>query len=282
MVSPTIRVVARIAGIVLAGGRSTRMGAAKAGLEWHGSTLLRRVAGLVARGVDGPVVVVRAPGQELPPLPAGIELADDAREGRGPLQGLAAGLAAIGDRAGAAYASAVDVPLLHPAFVRRVAGAFQAGTDVVLPHAHGFRHPLAAVYATAVLPALEELLAGDRLRPGFLFARCAVRVVDEAALLADPALAAADPRLDSLLNLNEPGDLEAARARPAPVVTVRLPGAPPSRVRAATLGAAAAAVGLTLDEHTDATVDGRRAARDAQLPLAAGDEVRLDPTGMGR
>ncbi|HEV2753369.1 MAG TPA: NTP transferase domain-containing protein, partial [Solirubrobacteraceae bacterium] len=70
--------MARIAGIVLAGGRSTRMGAAKAALEWHGSTLLRRVAGLVARGVDGPVVVVRAPGQALPALPATIELADDA------------------------------------------------------------------------------------------------------------------------------------------------------------------------------------------------------------
>ena len=258
------------------------MGAAKAAVEWHGSTLLRRVAGLVARGVDGPVVVVRAPGQELPPLPAGIELADDAREGRGPLQGLAAGLAAIGDRAGAAYASAVDVPLLHPAFVRRVAGAFAEGTDVVLPHAHGFRHPLAAVYAAAVLPTLEDLLAGDRLRPGFLFERCAVRVLDETALLADPALAAVDPRLGSLLNLNDPGDLEAARERAAPAVTVCLRGASAGRIHAATLGAAAAAVGLPLDEHTEVTLAGERVARDAEFPLAAGDEVRLGRARMRR
>ena len=77
-------------GIVLAGGRSSRMGTPKASLEWHGSTLLRRVVGLVARAVDGPVIVVRAPGQELPELPGEVEQVEDAREGRGPLQGLAA------------------------------------------------------------------------------------------------------------------------------------------------------------------------------------------------
>ncbi len=87
--------MADAAGIVLAGGRSSRMGRPKAALEWHGSTLLRRVTGIVARAVDGPVVVVRAPGQELPPLPDAITVVEDAREGQGPLQGLAAGLAAV-------------------------------------------------------------------------------------------------------------------------------------------------------------------------------------------
>src|SRR5258708_4491047 len=44
------------AGIVLAGGRSSRMGTPKAALEWHGSTLLRRTVGIMLRGADGPVV----------------------------------------------------------------------------------------------------------------------------------------------------------------------------------------------------------------------------------
>ena len=109
--------MAQVAGIVLAGGRSSRMGTPKAALEWHGSTLLRRVVGVVGRAVDGPVVVVRAPGQVLPELPDGVELVEDAREGRGPLQGLAAGLAAVRDRAPLAYASSTDVPLLHPRFI---------------------------------------------------------------------------------------------------------------------------------------------------------------------
>src|SRR5215212_8743726 len=101
------------AGIVLAGGRSARMGRPKAWLDWHGSTLLRRVCGLVARGVSGPVVVVRAPGQALPPLPPAIRVVDDEREGRGPLQGLLAGLEAVDGAEEIAFVAATDVPFLH-------------------------------------------------------------------------------------------------------------------------------------------------------------------------
>src|ERR1700730_235277 len=150
-----------VAGIVLVGGRSSRMGSAKAALEWHGSTLLRRVTGIVARSVNGPVIVVRAPGQELPELPSAVEIVEDAREGRGPLQGLAGGLRAIGDRAALAYVSSTDVPLLHPAFVRRVAGALGEDEDVVLPEIGGYPQPLAAAYRTGLVGLVEELIAAE-------------------------------------------------------------------------------------------------------------------------
>ena len=274
--------MAQVAGIVLAGGRSSRMGTPKAALEWHGSTLLRRVVGIVGRSVDGPVVVVRAPGQTLPQLPDEIELVDDAREGRGPLQGLAAGLAAVRDRAPAAYASSTDVPLLHPRFVHRVLAALDDDVDVVLPEVGGFRHPLAAVYRTDLVDVVERLIAEDRMRPAFLFEACRVRRLDADAFLADPALAALDPDLDSVLNLNEPADYEAARARPAPEVTVRVFGAlrrlstvgrEPALVAAATVGEAAAATGLSLDEHVVAALNGDQITRDPQAPLVAGDSV---------
>src|SRR3954451_21296219 len=270
------------AGIVLAGGRSSRMGTPKAGLEWHGSTLLRRVTGLVQRSVDGPVVVVSAPGQDLPAVPGGVEAVDDAREGRGPLQGLAAGLGAVGDRAVAAYVSSTDVPLLHPRFIHRVLAAYDDYVDVALPHARGFRHPLAAAYRVTVVVVVERLIAEDRMRPAFLFEACRVRRLDDGALLADPALAALDPDLDSLLNLNEPADYEAARARPAPEVTVRVFGAlrrhstlgnDPALVAAATLAEAAAASGLSLDGHIVAALNGDQITRDPQAPLVAGDSV---------
>ena len=54
------------AGIVLAGGHSSRMGTPKAWLDWHGTTLLRRTCAVVARGVAGPVVVVRRAGTGTP------------------------------------------------------------------------------------------------------------------------------------------------------------------------------------------------------------------------
>jgi molybdopterin-guanine dinucleotide biosynthesis protein A len=268
--------VTATAAVVLAGGRSSRMGTPKAALEWHGSTLVRRAVGIVGRAVDGPVVVVRAPGQALPALPAPVEVADDAREGRGPLEGIAAGLAAIGDRARVAYVSGVDAPLLHPAFVRRVLALLGPDADVALPRAHGHAQPLAAAYRTTVAEPLRTLLReGGRLGTGALLQRCRVAEVDEAMLLADPGVASFDPALDSLLNLNEPGEYEAARRRPAPEVHVGFgDGFEPRAVRAATLAAAAAAACERLGDGLLATLNGRP-AEDAQEPLVVGDVVVL-------
>jgi molybdopterin-guanine dinucleotide biosynthesis protein A len=264
-------VAERTAAIVLAGGASKRMGSPKATLEWHGSTLVRHVAGLVARSVDGPLVVVRGAGQVLPPLPPEIEVVEDAREGRGPLQGMAAGLERIGDRADVVYVSGVDTPLLHPACVALILRSLRPGDDVALPRAHGFGQHLAAAYRTATLaPILGEQIDHERLGAGQLVARLRANELDEAALLADPRVAALDPQLDSLLNLNTPADYDAARARAAPLVTVHPPG---SAVRAATLAAAAKAAGVTLGPGVSATLEGHGPISDPHEPLASGDAL---------
>jgi molybdenum cofactor guanylyltransferase len=263
-----VTVGGRAAGVVLAGGRSSRMGRTKAALDWHGSTLLRRTTGVLARAVDGPVVVVRAPGAPLPALPAAVEVVADPVEGRGPLQGIATGLAAVAGRVPLAFVCATDMPLLHPAFVTRVLDELARGADVVLPVAAGHPQPLAAGYRTALAPRVAALVADGRLRPAMLFAEVDVRRLDAPALLADPRLAAADPALDSLLNVNEPAEYAAAAARPAPLVTVRR-GAAERVLRAATL-AAAGAVAPTC------VLNGRRIAADPHLPLVEGDVLDLD------
>jgi molybdopterin-guanine dinucleotide biosynthesis protein A len=269
------------AGIVLAGGRSSRMGTPKAALPWHGPALVSRIASLLVRSLDGPVVVVRAPGQELPPLPRSVEVAQDDREGRGPLEGIAAGLRALDGRAAGAYVSSTDVPLLHPAFVRRVVSALDEDTDIAVPRVDGRLHPLSAAYRASLLPAVEALIRTDRMRPSFLFDEARTRYLDRPELLADLALRAADPALDSLRNLNEPSDYEEALALPAPAVRVERSGSLRSGangavvVNAATLGAAAAAAGVALDSHVVAALNGDRIARDPDLPLATGDVVSL-------
>jgi molybdopterin-guanine dinucleotide biosynthesis protein A len=267
------------AGIVLAGGRSSRMGTPKAALEWHGSTLLRRTAGIVSRAAGGPVVVVRAQGQALPALPAQVEVIDDPREGMGPIQGLAAGLAATAGRAEIAFVCSTDMPFLHPAFVRRVLRAAAEGADVGLPIARGYPQPLAAAYRTTLAPVAERLVKEGRLRPAFLFDECVVTRLDEAALRADPVLAALDPDLDSVVNINEPADYEAARSRPAPEVTIQRFGAladghrGPQAIRAATMAGAAAVAGLVLGRHVVAALNGDQITRDGETPLATGDSV---------
>ena len=259
------------------------MGRSKAALEWHGSTLLRRTAQIMARATNGPVVVVRAAGQDLPELPDGVLVADDPREGRGPLQGIAAGLAALTGRADLAFVSSTDLPFLHPAFIRRVLGVLEedGAADVALPVARGYKQPLAAGYRVSLAGTAERLVKEDRLRPAFLFEECQVRALDDAELKANPVLAALDPDLDSLLNVNTPADYDAARARPAPEVTVQLfgtlargdQGGGPHLVRAATAGAAAGALGVVFDRHVTAALNGDQITRDLTTPLAAGDTV---------
>jgi len=273
--------LAEAAGVVLAGGRSSRMGRPKADLDWHGSTLLRRTTALLARTVDGPVLVVAAPEQELPELPPGVEVVMDPVEGQGPMRGLATGLAALDGRAPAAFVCSTDLPFLHPALVRRVLRGFaDPAVDVVLPVARGYRQPLAAGYRTSLAPLVEKLLGEGDLRPGMLFRHCEVAQLDDAALLADADIARHDPDLDSLVNVNEPDDYAAALARPEPEVVVERFGAlagggqrGPRTVRAASLGAAAAAVGLSLDRHVVAAVNGDQMTRDLRLPLVRGDAV---------
>jgi molybdopterin-guanine dinucleotide biosynthesis protein A len=277
------------AGVVLVGGRSSRMGESKAALEWHGSTLVRRTAALLARTVDGPVVVVRAPGQPLPELPARVVVVEDPAEGLGPMQGIAAGLAALSDRALVAFACSTDLPFLHPAYVRRVLAALDADVDVVLPHVHGHRQPLATAYRTALAPVVAGMVAHGQLKLAMLFDHCRVRRIDDAVLLADPRLHALDPALDSVLNVNEPDAYQAARARPAPEITVVqhygvLAAAGkrgPTMVEAATLGAAAAAVGLALDRHVVAALNSDRITRDPEMPLVAGDTIAFLSTDAG-
>ena len=180
------------------------MGLAKATLPFGPELMLQRVVRLLSQVVS-PIVVVAAPDQELPPLPASVIFAQDEREGRGPLEGLLAGLSAIAPHADAAYATSCDVPLLVPAFVEQMIQRL-GDFEIVVAVEGEFAHPLAAVYRTSVLPHIEELLAADRLRPAFLFERVKTCRVPASELQS------ADPQLSTLQNLNRPEDYLAALA----------------------------------------------------------------------
>jgi molybdopterin-guanine dinucleotide biosynthesis protein A len=209
--------VATVGAVVLAGGRSARMGEDKAWLDWHGQPLLAHTCGLLAGCLEGPVVVVRStPGQSLPPLPADVLVVDDPQPGHGPLMGVAGGLAAAGRAAEVAFVCATDLPLLHPAFVRCLVAALgDTGpdpVDVALPVVGGRWHPLAAAYRTTLAEdARAAVLSGDRKVQDFVASRRHL-LLDERRLLADLAVAAADPQLESVVNVNDPAELARARA----------------------------------------------------------------------
>lgn len=180
------------------------MGRDKATLPFGPELMLQRVVRLIGEALPlQNVVVVAAANQSLPPLPANVSVVHDAREGRGPLEGLAAGLRAQVGRVDAVYATACDVPLLVPAFIERMfelLGDF----EIAVPFDGEYYHPLAAVYRPGVLPLVDELLESQRMRPQFLFDKAHTHVVpvDE--------LRKVDPPLSTLKNLNRPEDYVAA------------------------------------------------------------------------
>jgi molybdopterin-guanine dinucleotide biosynthesis protein A len=179
------------------------MGRSKAWLPFGPERMLQRVVRL-AGTVAHPVVVVAAPDQELPALPPAVAVVRDPIAGRGPLQGLAAGFAALPDPVELVYATATDVPFLQPPWIARLAELI-GGDDLAMPVIDGYHHPLAALYRKrAALPAIERLLSADRLRPVFLVEAVKTRIVAEAEMRA------VDPDLCTLRNLNHPDDYQKA------------------------------------------------------------------------
>ncbi|HET6882783.1 MAG TPA: molybdenum cofactor guanylyltransferase [Pirellulales bacterium] len=194
-----------VAAVVLCGGESRRMGRPKAWLDFGHETLLQRVVRLVSV-VGGPVVVVAAPGQDLPPLPPSVRFARDAVARRGPLEGLLAGLKTLSRESRFAYVTATDVPFLNPTwitFLREVVG----DDDLAIARLDGRYHPLAALYrVSAVLPVVERRLAAEQLRLLDLIESLKTRVIHDAEL------ARVDPEGRTLQNLNTPDDYERALA----------------------------------------------------------------------
>ena len=190
--------------IILCGGKSSRMGRDKATLPFGPELMLQRIVRLVEKNIDrSRIVVVAAPGQQLPPLPPDLTIAFDDREHRGPLEGLATGLRQLQERADAVFATSCDVPLLVPEFVERMFELL-GEHDIAVPRDGEFHHPLAAVYRVTVLGHIQNLLNADRLRPRFLFDEVRTREV------AVDELRDIDPGLISLTNLNHQEDYLAA------------------------------------------------------------------------
>jgi molybdopterin-guanine dinucleotide biosynthesis protein A len=191
----------RTAGIVLCGGTSTRMGSPKALLPFGDETMLQRVVRVLGEVVS-PIVVVAAEDQELPVLPRDVIVTRDEKQGRGPLEGLRAGLKALPADVDATYVTSCDVPLLVPGFVRQML-ALAEGYEVTVMEIDGFTHPLSAVYRRSTLLQVEGLLAENRLRPVFLFDAVKTRRVRPEEMTADPGLR-------TLRNLNTREDYERA------------------------------------------------------------------------
>jgi len=183
-------------GVVLAGGRSRRMGRDKATLVVAGRTLARRAADLLGSVCAEVLVADRGRGvvPGLPSVPDG--------PGAGPAAGLLGAARAAPGRPLLAFAC--DLPRVPPALLAALVElADRRGADLALPRSPRGPEPLAAVYGPKALAALEEqVAAGEHALVGLL-GRDDLTV----AFLEGEALEALGHPADLFRNVNSPEDL---------------------------------------------------------------------------
>lgn len=191
-----------VSGVLVAGGKSRRMGRDKRLLELGGQALLWRILSVLQSLFVEVLVVVAEP---LPQLSGqGYRVVTDLIPNRAALGGLYTGLSLASYSR--IFAVACDMPFLNPAAILRLA-ELGGQADVVMPELATGLQPMHAVYAKACLPHLERMVQARHLKvqdlvevPGLI-----VRLVPEKDFLD------VDPQLLSFFNINTPADLEFAR-----------------------------------------------------------------------
>ena len=176
------------------------MGTPKALLLFDGEPLITHVARTLQR-LFGDIVVVAAPDQELPALPARIVRDEVAYQG--PVGGMYYGLKAAA--AELSFVVSCDSAFLNTALISYLLSEIP-DHDIVVPHWEGRFQPLHAVYRRSVLPHLETQLARGELRPIYLFDKVRTRRIDE------DAIRRFDPEGWSFFNMNTPEDYAQALA----------------------------------------------------------------------
>ena len=200
-----------IAGVVLAGGRSTRMGRDKAWIQVDGEALILRQLRLLQRSGVGRVQVsvgsgdLAAADRFRTELPQGVVCLPDAYPDGGPLVGIAGALGAMQAGESHLVVLAVDLPRLRSELLGRLIEDARLTPDSgVVSRVEGNLEPLVAVYPCAgLVPALTRIERGDLSVQGWVREGLAGGWMREQLVAADEA--------DGFLNWNRPEDLPGAR-----------------------------------------------------------------------
>lgn len=148
-----------ITGILLAGGRNSRMGANKAFLEMDGIRLIDKTLACYRQIFSEMIIVTNDPAAYLEFTDAAV--VTDIYKGKGPLGGIYTGL--FYSQTPYAFVSACDMPFINMDFVEYLIGQTNK-QDVIVPEtADGFQ-PLHAIYSQNCLPSIKRLLLADKLK----------------------------------------------------------------------------------------------------------------------
>lgn len=183
-----------VAGVILAGGKSSRMGRNKALLTYNGRPLIESIY-LTMAELFGQVAIVTNTPEEYDFLPC-LKI-PDIHTGMGSIAGIHAGL--LWSPEERIFVVGCDMPFLEKELVRRLA-ALSLDENGVVPCSPAGLEPLHAIYSKRILPLLEKALASDRKR-----------IIDlleliEAKVIPAEEIAAISPGFRPFINLNTPED----------------------------------------------------------------------------
>jgi len=259
------------------------MGRPKAILPFDGVPLItyivRNLESLFAQ-----LIVVAAPEQKIPAT--GVHLVCDDVPYQGPVGGICYGMRAC--KHPICFVTSCDAPFLSVSLISYLLSQI-SDYDVVVPVWEDRLQPLHAVYRSSVLPALEEQLARNELRPIFLYDRVRTRKISEEVIRR------IDPEGLSFLNMNTPEDYEKAEQRwreirrreSAETDAAMSAGSATSSISCtvelfggARLRAKIAEVNLTLARG--ATLSDLLSALADRLPVLVGPVITPDAKGLSR
>ena len=187
--------------VILAGGRSSRMGMPKAMLPFAGQPLIRHIVGKL-QSLFTDIVVVASPGQALPAMP--VTVVHDEVAYQGPVGAIRYGLQAV--QAEWAFVTSCDSVFLSTALIAYLLGE-RGDFDVVVPRWDHRLQPLVALYRKTVIPVLATQLANNELQAMQLFDRVKTRYVEENEIRRF------DPEGGTFFNMNRPEDYDEALTR---------------------------------------------------------------------
>jgi molybdopterin-guanine dinucleotide biosynthesis protein A len=187
--------------VVLAGGKSSRLGRDKALLPIGGQPMLARTVQRLSALTDDLIVVSNEPKSH-GSLALAARLVPDLEPGQGSLMGIYSGLRVA--RHARALVVACDMPLLSIPLLWYML-SLARGYDVVIPRLNGLLEPLHAIYGKACLPPISRLLDQGQRKIIAFFQEVRVRYIEE------DEVDAFDPHRLSFLNVNSLADMERAR-----------------------------------------------------------------------
>ena len=266
--------IAGASAVVLAGGKSSRMGRPKALLPFDGEPLIAHIVRALKR-IFAEIVVVAAPGQEMPALT--VKLMRDEVAYQGPVGGIYYGLKAAGGEF--CFVTSCDVAFVNSPLISYLTSQISQH-DVVVPYWQDRFQPLHAVYRRSVLPLLEAQLERGELRPVYLFDKVRTRRV------AEEEIRSFDPQGLSFFNMNTPDDYETALKRWSEIGPISIPVSPSVSSVTCTVelfGAArllAKTREISLALPAGATLADVYSALAAKLPILLGRVITADGTNL--